>query len=66
MTIEENGCKPLVVVSRGADGISSLARAMTWAEWGISDFEGQQDSPKRARRGSRRVSVHKIEGGEAA
>lgn len=65
ITLAEPDFHPLVVVTKGAEGISSLARAMTWAEWVISDFEAAQESPKRSKRGSRKGSVRHIEG-EAA
>lgn len=65
LTLTEKDQHPLVIVSKGSEGLSSLARAMNWAEWVISDFEATQEAPKRSKRGSRRVSVHQITG-EAA
>lgn len=43
----------LMVVSVGrweADGLGSLARSMTWAEWVISDVLSEQ-TPRRSRKG---------------
>jgi hypothetical protein len=57
--VEESGVLVVVVNSSESDGLSSLPRAMTWAEWVISDvLAGQQ--PKRARRGSKRSKIEDI------
>lgn len=60
VTLSEKDVKPLVIVSKGSEGVSSLARAMTWAEWVISDYEATQEPVKRSKRGARKVSVHQI------
>ena len=65
VTLTEPDIKPLVIVSKGSEGIGSLARAMQWAEWVISDFEATQEAPKRGKRGARKGCVRHIEG-EAA
>ena len=60
VTLEEPDNKPLVIVTKGSEGVSSLARATTWAEWVISDYEAMQQPAKRSKRGSVKVSTRKI------
>ena len=60
VTLEEPENKPLVIVAKGCEGVSSLSRAMIWAEWVISDYEAMQQPAKRSKRGSVRVSTRNI------
>ncbi len=50
---EENGVMVAPVLSKPADGISTLGRAMQWAEWIISDLEASAQPRKRGRAASK-------------
>lgn len=58
----EGSERPLVVLSKSCDGCSSLRRAMTWAEWVISDFESVGEPRKRSPRKARSPILTQIEG----
>ena len=60
ITLEEQNQKPLLIVTKGAEGIGSLARGMNWAEWVVSDYEALCELSKRSRKGSKRVSTRNI------
>lgn len=59
LRIEEPGCPVLPVLSKPADGISSLSRAIQWAEWVISDFEAGSAPRKRSRKSPKLATIEK-------
>lgn len=55
---EESGERVVPVFEKETEGVSTLGRAMQWAEWIISDFEA--DSRPR-RRASKKAQTGKLE-----
>ena len=62
ITYEEPGQNPVLIQGKGSEGVGSLARAMQWAEWVISDYEALCEGGVRklSRKGSRVSSVREV------